>query len=142
MRRRIEMSPSTENLVIPGNFVSLIKTALYNTSVPVVIDVPVWFNSSGKFDAGWDWGPDVHLPTPAHLKLWLETFARPGRDKAPRDPPGIDGWHAIPICGFDDTTKRFAFKNSWAPWWGDKGFGTIPYEYITQYSRSGMIGLG
>ena len=136
MRATIERRETLTRPRMPGNFVALTKSCLVNVKVPVVLDVPVWFNSSGKFDAGWDLGPDIHMPTPHQLKLWLERCAK----DSPTDPPGIDGWHAIPICGFDDTTARFEFKNSWGWWWGNAGYGTIPYDYITQYSRSGMVG--
>jgi hypothetical protein len=137
MRRSLTVEGRFRERSSPGNFVAIIKSCLFNAHVPVVLDVPVWFKSSHHFDAGWDYGPDVHMPTPAQLRLWLEVCVE-RRDAS--DPPGIDGWHVIPICGFDDTTARFEFKNSWAWWWGSQGYGTIPYDYITQYSRIGMIG--
>lgn len=141
MQNQMKPNFRTASDKMPGNFVALIKSCLVNAKLPVVLDVPVWFKSSHQFDAGWDTGPDIHMPTPTQLKIWL---AKCGdlKSENPKDPPGINGWHAIPICGYDDSTGRFLFKNSWAWFWGDQGYGTIPYEYITQYSRTGMVGNG
>lgn len=51
----------------------------------------------------------------------------------PLDKSKVIGGHALVIIGFDDTTSRFKFLNSWGIKWGDNGFGYIPYEYITDY---------
>jgi C1A family cysteine protease len=42
----------------------------------------------------------------------------------------LEGGHCIVICGYDNTSKRFTCQNSWSTEWGDKGFFTIPYEYV------------
>ena len=46
------------------------------------------------------------------------------------------GGHAMLIVGYDDTTQRFKFRNSWGASWGRDGYGTIPYAYV------GNRGLG
>lgn len=40
------------------------------------------------------------------------------------------GGHAILLMGYDDSKKRFMFRNSWGPEWGDKGYGYLPYDYV------------
>ncbi len=40
------------------------------------------------------------------------------------------GGHAIVLVGYDDKTQMFKFRNSWGMW-GDKGYGYLPYDYIT-----------
>jgi C1A family cysteine protease len=49
--------------------------------------------------------------------------------------PSLDenllGGHAILIVGYDYTTERFIFQNSWGTSWGDKGFGYLPFDYLT-----------
>lgn len=40
------------------------------------------------------------------------------------------GGHCIVLVGYDETKKLFIFANSWGTGWGNKGFGTIPYDYI------------
>jgi C1A family cysteine protease len=41
------------------------------------------------------------------------------------------GGHAVMAVGYDDATQRFLVQNSWGTEWGDKGFFTIPYAYLT-----------
>lgn len=41
------------------------------------------------------------------------------------------GGHALLCCGYDDEKEVFIFENSWGENWGEKGFGTLPYEYLT-----------
>ena len=40
------------------------------------------------------------------------------------------GGHCILMTGYDDNTKLFSFQNSWGESVGDKGYFTIPYEYV------------
>lgn len=41
------------------------------------------------------------------------------------------GGHAVMAVGYDDDTKRFIIRNSWGDKWGDKGYFTMPYDYLT-----------
>lgn len=43
----------------------------------------------------------------------------------------IVGGHAVLCVGYDDSTQRFICRNSWGPTWGQNGYFTIPYEYLT-----------
>lgn len=49
----------------------------------------------------------------------------------PKPVGNIIGGHALLFVGYDDVKKVFKFKNSWSPSWGDKGYGYLPYEYLT-----------
>jgi C1A family cysteine protease len=40
--------------------------------------------------------------------------------------------HGIYFIGWDDATKLFKFINSWGEGWGDRGYGYLPYDYITK----------
>lgn len=121
------------NFPQPQNFVRLLKATLANAKTPVAVAVPVWWKSDGYFDAGWEDGPDIQMPTPVNLQNFLNNTS----------PPNVSGWHAVAVCGYDDSKGRFEFKNSWeGPFWswGDNGFGTLPYDYITAYAREAMHG--
>ena len=41
------------------------------------------------------------------------------------------GGHAVCFVGYDDKTQLLKFKNSWGSSWGDKGYGYLPYKYLT-----------
>ena len=48
----------------------------------------------------------------------------------------VVGGHAVCACGYDDTQQRFIVRNSWGPGWGQKGYFTIPYAYLTDSNLS------
>jgi C1A family cysteine protease len=41
------------------------------------------------------------------------------------------GGHAVIAVGYNDTTQRFIVRNSWGSKWGNKGYFTMPYAYLT-----------
>jgi len=43
----------------------------------------------------------------------------------------VVGGHAVTVVGYDDATRRFKCANSWGTSWGQQGYFTIPYEYLT-----------
>lgn len=56
--------------------------------------------------------------------------ARTGDVPMPQQHEQMLGGHAILIVGFDDARRVFRFRNSWGLW-GDQGYGTLPYDYLT-----------
>ena len=54
----------------------------------------------------------------------------PGRDES------VLGGHAVLLVGYDDSTRRFRLRNSWSEDWGQQGYGTLPYEYVTDGNLS------
>jgi len=52
----------------------------------------------------------------------------------PKPEEEMIGLHAVMAIGYDDTTKRFLIRNSWGRAWGNKGYFTMPYEFITDIS--------
>ncbi len=47
----------------------------------------------------------------------------------PREKPL--GGHAVLAVGYDDGPQHFIVRNSWGPTWGQNGYFTIPYSYLT-----------
>ena len=41
------------------------------------------------------------------------------------------GGHAVLAVGYDQKAKRFLVRNSWGAAWGQKGYFTMPFEYLT-----------
>jgi C1A family cysteine protease len=44
------------------------------------------------------------------------------------------GGHCVLAVGYDDATQRFLCRNSWGEGWGDGGYFTMPYAYLTDRS--------
>lgn len=53
-----------------------------------------------------------------------------GRVPLPGKKEKLLGGHATLVCGYDNKSQRFEVENSWNTTWGDKGYFTIPYEYL------------
>ncbi len=41
------------------------------------------------------------------------------------------GGHAVVLVGYDDTKKVWIVRNSWGTNWGQAGYFTMPYAYLT-----------
>lgn len=57
--------------------------------------------------------------------------ARTGVVSMPHKKESVLGGHAILAVGYDDDKKHVIFRNSWGEGWGDKGYGYMPYDYIS-----------
>lgn len=60
-----------------------------------------------------------------------EAVAQSGALDLPQLSEQIQGGHAVLIVGYDDASQRFIVRNSWGADWGQKGYFTIPYAYVT-----------
>lgn len=49
----------------------------------------------------------------------------------PKRGDALEGGHAVLAVGYDDTTQQVIFRNSWGLKWGSRGYGFLPYSYIT-----------
>ena len=47
------------------------------------------------------------------------------------------GGHALMMVGYDDAKQHVIVRNSWGTEWGDKGYFTLPYAYITNPNLAG-----
>lgn len=53
-----------------------------------------------------------------------------GKLNMPRPKEKVLGGHAVLAVGYDDKSKRFIVRNSWGDAWGQKGYFTMPYDYL------------
>ena len=57
--------------------------------------------------------------------------AKTGIVRYPGPREGFIGGHAILFVGYDDVKKQLIFENSWGAGWGDKGYGYLPYTFVS-----------
>jgi C1A family cysteine protease len=65
-----------------------------------------------------------------------EDVAQTGVVPMPRSDEQALGGHAVLATGYDDATGRFLVRNSWGSGWGQDGYFTMPYAYLTERSLS------
>lgn len=58
-------------------------------------------------------------------------FPWDGKRTVPMPSGSDEGGHAIDIDEYDDSDRTFGWRNSWGVSFGNKGYGKIPYEYLT-----------
>lgn len=57
--------------------------------------------------------------------------AASGTSNLPAAGEHVIGGHAVLAVGYDDAAQRVRVRNSWGPAWGQGGYFTMPYAYIT-----------
>ncbi len=62
--------------------------------------------------------------------------ARTGVANLPGSDEDLLGGHAVAAVGYDDASQRFIVRNSWGTGWGQAGYFTLPYAYLTQRNLS------
>jgi C1A family cysteine protease len=77
----------------------------------------------------------VERPIPIGVACFREIFyvGSDGIVPYPANPNEMYGGHAICAVGYDDSRKLIKFKNSWGPYWGQGGYGYLPYSYINDF---------
>ncbi|WGS53776.1 C1 family peptidase [Paraburkholderia sp. D15] len=55
----------------------------------------------------------------------------------PRKSEHVVGGHAALAVGYDDASATFEVRNSWGTDWGDGGYFSMPYSYLTNPNLSG-----
>jgi C1A family cysteine protease len=59
------------------------------------------------------------------------TVGRTGVVPLPAPGEAAVGRHAVLAVGYDDASARLIVRNSWGPAWGQGGYFTLPYAYVT-----------
>jgi len=72
----------------------------------------------------------------AYESLESTETARTGRVPLPSPDERAIGGHAVVGVGYDDAAAHIIFRNSWGTGWGMKGYGLMPYGYLTNRNLS------
>ena len=65
-----------------------------------------------------------------------DAVAKTGNAPMPQPREQMLGGHAVLAVGYDNSTSRFLVQNSWGTSWGQKGFFTLPYDYLANRNLS------
>jgi C1A family cysteine protease len=60
-----------------------------------------------------------------------EEVADSGNAPMPKSDEQLLGGHAVLAVGYDSATQRFLVRNSWGIRWGQDGYFTMPFAYLT-----------
>jgi hypothetical protein len=109
-----------------------------------------WDSSTGASPAQLDQAMaflDQDVPVAAGL-LWPKTFQTQVIDgiDVMVVPTAADKWnvvedgHAVVLVGYGKGSQYpgngyFIFRNSWGSWWGDQGYGYMPFDYLLKYAN-------
>ena len=72
----------------------------------------------------------------AYPGLESDQAARTGVVNMPKRGESPIGGHAVVAVGYDNKLQRFICRNSWGAVWGQAGYFTMPYKYLTNQSLS------
>jgi len=56
-----------------------------------------------------------------------------GKVPYPANPNEEWSSHAVLAVGFNDEDETICIKNSWSKFWGDAGYGYLPYQYVNDF---------
>jgi C1A family cysteine protease len=65
-----------------------------------------------------------------------QSVAQTGEAQLPQPGERMLGGHAVLAVGYDDDSRRFMVRNSWGTGWGQQGYFTLPYEYLSDRNLS------
>jgi C1A family cysteine protease len=65
-----------------------------------------------------------------------QQVAQTGIVNMPQPGEKVLGGHAVVGVGYNDAESRFIVRNSWGTTWGQKGYFTIPYDYLNDRNLS------
>jgi C1A family cysteine protease len=68
--------------------------------------------------------------------FFSKNMLRTGVLNLPKKTENLIGGHAVMAVGYSEAKKRFLVRNSWGTRWGQKGYFTMPYDYLSNTNLS------
>jgi C1A family cysteine protease len=79
-------------------------------------------------------GSPIVIGVMVYSSFMTNVVAKTGDVPMPKDWPRttekLEGGHAILLVGYNNSTRKFIFRNSWGTGWGKNGYGELSYNYI------------
>ena len=129
-----EMGSCHESLwpYVPSNFSTKPPANCYEDAKSAVVQEVRWLERDlGQIRAALAEGHTVACGIVVYQSFESSGSSLTGVIGVPQKGEPMLGGHAILLVGYDDARRLFVFRNSWGPTWGDKGYGYIPYNYIS-----------
>lgn len=114
---KYKVKPSPNCYISAANY----KALTYHSIVPTLLNLKTCLAEGFPFVLG------ITL----YDSFESDLVAKTGIVSMPSKSESVIGGHAVLCCGYDDKTKRFTIRNSWGEGWGQAGYFTIPYAYLT-----------
>lgn len=122
-RRRAQR---TKALPFETTGIEEIKTYLATVQLPIVLAIPVYSDFHRIRKTGSDYVYELTVPKDSK-----------------------HGWHAVAICGYDETRKALLMVNSWGADFGDNGYLWLSEDFVRENAREawgvmpgGLLALG
>jgi GNAT superfamily N-acetyltransferase len=94
--------------------------------------------------ARWSEGFGVPRAYIDHVHIAVEAFqswytAPKGAITMPTPDDRSIGLHAVLLTHYSDSGATIGFVNSWGPNWGERGYGTMPFDYVQRYFFDALV---
>lgn len=83
----------------------------------------------------------IEGPVVIGLNLFEEVYGRlvHGLIPYPANTQEVVSNHAVCAVGYDEEKELLKFKNSWSVFWGEAGYGYLPYNYVDDFVWNAWI---
>jgi GNAT superfamily N-acetyltransferase len=107
-----------------------------STSDPAVVK-RAFLNSQARHQAGIRKGLDGVMIVVEAFESWRK--ARNGEISLPGQGDPSIGLHCVRLTHYRASGEILGFVNSWGRSWGERGFGTLPFEYLERHLHEAYI---
>lgn len=87
--------------------------------------------SKEQFKRALDAGYPIIFGMSLYSSSLTEGTRKTGEIKMPTKSDQVVGGISMVLVGYDNQRKHWIVRNSWGTQWGDKGYGYIPFSYLT-----------
>lgn len=101
------------------------------TKVPKMIKFRKVEQTKEQFKRALDAGYPIIFGMSLYSSSLTDGARKTGEIKIPTKSDQVVGGISMVLVGYDNQRKQWIVRNNWGKGWGDKGYGYIPYNYLT-----------